>query len=71
MMEHARKIRDLALHFRIRALTVKDPFLCRELHELANICEAKAGRIDRYLEVPNSHSARSDISDLQESAEGL
>ena len=56
-MELARQIRELALHFRIRALTVKDPFLCRELHELANIFEVKAGRIDRHLEVCGSHSA--------------
>jgi len=47
----------MASHFRIRALTVNDPFLCRELHELANICEVKAGRIDRHLEVRDSHSA--------------
>ena len=47
MVEHARKIRELARHFRLQALTTKDLFLCCELHELANICEAKAGRLDR------------------------
>ena len=57
MMEHARQIRDLASHFRVHALTVKDAFLCRELHELANICEVKASRIDRHLEVRDSDSA--------------
>jgi len=44
-MEHARTIRELALNLRNRALTVTDPFLCRELNELANICEVKASRI--------------------------
>ena len=44
-MEHARKIRELAGHFRIRALMVRDPFLCCEIHELANICEATATRV--------------------------
>jgi hypothetical protein len=53
-MQLARQIQEQALHFRNRALTVKDPFLCRELHELANICEVKASRIDRYLEVCDS-----------------
>jgi hypothetical protein len=49
-MEHARKIRELALHFRIRALTVKDPFLCCEFLEPANICEEKASRINHHFE---------------------
>ncbi len=49
-MEHARTIRELALHFRNRALTVNDSFLCCELLELANICEVKASRIDHHFE---------------------
>ena len=56
-MEHATTIRELALHFRIRALTATDPFLCCELLELANICEVKASRIDHHFEIPDSHSA--------------
>ncbi len=56
-MEHARKIRELALHFRIRALTATDPFLCCELLELANICEVKASRINDHLEISDGHSA--------------
>ena len=55
-MEHARKIRELALDFRNRALTVKDPFLCRELLELANICEVKASGIDHHSEISDGPS---------------
>ena len=51
MVEHAREIRELARHFRLRALTAKDPFLCCELYELANICDAKAGRLDRHDDI--------------------
>jgi hypothetical protein len=56
-MEHARTIRELALHFRNRALTVNDSFLCCELLELANICEVKASRIDHHFEISDWHSA--------------
>ena len=56
-MEHAKTVRDLALHFRNRALTVTDPFLCCELLELANICEVKASRIGHHFEISDRHSA--------------
>jgi len=57
-MEHARIIRELGLHFRNRALTATDPFLCCELLELANICEAKASRIDHHFAISDRHSAQ-------------
>ena len=50
-MEHARKIRELARHFRISALMARDPFLCCELHELADICEEKAS----HSEIGDEH----------------
>src|SRR5260221_10312687 len=52
-------VRELALHFRIGGPAETDPFLCRELYKLANICEVKAGRVDRHLEVCGSVRAAS------------
>jgi hypothetical protein len=45
-MKRIPDIRELALQFRLRALTVKDAALALELHELAALCEEKAARID-------------------------
>ncbi len=56
-MEHAKTVRDLALQFRIRALTETDPFLCCEFLELANICEVKASRINHHFEISDWDSA--------------
>lgn len=57
MVEHAGNIRELARRFRLQALTAKDWFLCCELLELAEICEAKASRIDRHGEISDGQSA--------------
>jgi hypothetical protein len=53
-MEYAKSIRKLATQFRVRALTVRDDFLCQELYELAEFCEAKAARIDEHAKPPKA-----------------
>jgi hypothetical protein len=43
-----REMQEFSMLFRIRALTARDPFLSQELHELADICEIKAGRLEHF-----------------------
>jgi hypothetical protein len=48
-MTRITSVRALGHQFRIRALTVKDPALALELHELADICEQKAASLGRRI----------------------
>ncbi|HYM02244.1 MAG TPA: hypothetical protein VET85_04800 [Stellaceae bacterium] len=64
-------VRELGLQFRLRALTVRDPALARELQLLAEFCEQKAALIDDAAPVEKrSERASPARPSLVDSAEG-